>query len=164
MQIEVVLDARRGDQLELRAGRAPARSGCGACSAAAPAPAVSIAAARASPSSANSGGRSVTGRRPRAGERDAGRVGVVVGLQHDDLVAGIAQRQQRRGDRLGGPERDQQVLGLKAVLDPLMLAHRLAQRRDPGSGAYWFSPPRSALTAASITDAGPSYPGIPGPG
>ena len=42
-----------------------------------------------------------------------------------------------------------------------MVAHRLAQRGTPGSGAYWFSPPRRAATAASITSAGPSMSGKP---
>ncbi len=66
---------------------------------------------------------------PRAGERDARRVRVVVGLEHDDLVAGVAQPEQRRRDRLGGAERDQHVLGLEPVPAALVLEHRLAQRR-----------------------------------
>lgn len=44
-----------------------------------------------------------------AGQRDAGRVRVVVRLQRDDLVARLQQRQQRGGDGFGGAGGDQDL-------------------------------------------------------
>ena len=66
---------------------------------------------------------------PRAGKGDAGPVGVVVRLEHDHLVAGVAQPEQRRRDRLGRAEGDQHLLGLEPVVLALMCEYGLAQRR-----------------------------------
>jgi RNA-splicing ligase RtcB len=60
-----------------------------------------------------------------AGEGDRRRVGVIQRLEHDHLVAGVAQGEDRGRDRLGGAEGDEHVLGLQAVSGPLMLEHRL---------------------------------------
>ena len=68
----------------------------------------------------------------RSGEGDAGRVRVVVRLEHHNLVARIAQPQERGRDRLGRAKRDQQILRLEPVVVALVLEHRFAQRRDAG--------------------------------
>ena len=47
-------------------------------------------------------------------------VGVVVRLEHDDLVAALAQREQRRGDRLGGARGDEH-LAVGVVVEPVAL-------------------------------------------
>ena len=52
----------------------------------------------------------------RAGERDARGVGVVVRLEGDDVAPGLAQREQRRGDGLGGARGDEH-LGVGVVLE-----------------------------------------------
>ena len=52
------------------------------------------------------------------GERDARRVGVVVRLERDDLVAGFAQGEQRGGDRFGRA-RGHEHLGVGVELEPV---------------------------------------------
>ena len=78
-----------------------------------------------------------------AGERDAGRVRVVVRLERDDLVALLAQREQRGGDRLGRAGRDEHLavgVELDAVEAPLVLRDRGAQLRDAGAGRVLVAP------------------------
>ena len=107
-------------------------------------------------------------RRPvRAGHRDARRVGVVVRLEGDDLVARLAQREQRRGDRLGGAGGDEH-LGVGVVARGRTTARwcaAIAWRSSgmPGPGGYWLWPARMAATAASSTSGGPSVSGKPWP-
>ena len=65
--------------------------------------------------------------------RDAGGVGVVVRLERDDLVAGLAQREQRGGDRLGRAGGDEHLavgVELEPVEAPLVRGDRRAQLRD----------------------------------
>ena len=76
---------------------------------------------------------------PAAGPRelDAGGVGVVVGLEHDDLVARADQREQRGGDRLGGAGRHQDLgvgVEVQAVEPALVLRHRVPQFGDAAPG------------------------------
>ena len=54
---------------------------------------------------------------PSAGHRRDGGVAVVGGLEGEDLVAGVAQRQHRGGDRLRGSGGDQH-LGGRVDVDP----------------------------------------------
>ena len=75
--------------------------------------------------------------------------------------------EQRRGDRLGGAERD---LDLGCRDRARSRSARAGGRRSPraapgtpGSGAYWLWPARIASTAASSTAAGPSSSGKPWP-
>ena len=73
----------------------------------------------------------------RARHRDARGVGVVVGLEGHDLVAGLAQREQRGGDRLGGAGGDEDLavrVELDAVEAALVGGDRGAQLGDAGSG------------------------------
>ena len=65
-----------------------------------------VTAARSSSRSGRNVGGAERDRHPdRAGHGDAGRVGVVVRLERDHLVARLDQGEQRRGDRLGGARR-----------------------------------------------------------
>ena len=84
------------------------------------------------------------GRRPQrhrhpggAGHRDARRIGVVVGLERDHLVAGLQQREHGRRDRLGGAGRHQH-LGVRVDLQPveplLVGGDGLPQLRDARAG------------------------------
>ena len=68
-----------------------------------------------------------------AGHGRAGGVGVVHRLEHDDLVAGLAQRQHGGGDGLRGPDGDEHIgLGMQvqAVPGALVGRHGLAQLGD----------------------------------
>ena len=70
----------------------------------------------------------------RAGEGGIGGVRVVPGLERDDLVAGIAQREERRGEGFGRARGDQHLgvgIDVDAVEPMLMLGDRLAQLGDP---------------------------------
>ncbi len=73
----------------------------------------------------------------RAGERDARGVRVVVRLEGDDVAPRLAQREQRRGDRLGRARGDQH-LGVGVVLErpPLRLVggDRVAELGDADAG------------------------------
>ena len=67
------------------------------------------------------------------GHRDAGRVGVVVRLERDDLVAGLDKGEQRGRDRLGRPGgHEHLVVGveLKPVEPPLVLGDGRPQLGD----------------------------------
>ncbi|MPM39577.1 hypothetical protein SDC9_86211 [bioreactor metagenome] len=69
----------------------------------------------------------------RPGQCDRRGVGVVRRLEHHHLVAGVAQRQDRGGQRLGRPGGDQHLgrrVVRQAVPAALMLGDRLPQRRD----------------------------------
>ena len=60
---------------------------------------------------------------------DAGRVGVVVGLERDDLVARLDEREQCGRDRLGGARGHQYLGGRvegKAVEPLLMIGDRMS--------------------------------------
>ncbi len=73
----------------------------------------------------------------------SGGVGVVGRLEHDDLVAGLAQRQQCGRDGLGGPDGDEHLgLGveLDAVPGPLMGRHGVAQLGDAAAGRVLVAP------------------------
>ena len=102
-----------------------------------------------------------------SGHLDHRDVGVVVGLEHDDLVARVDQPEQRRRDGLGAAGRhDDLAVGVE--LDARSAAAgggrspaAAAGRRCPG--AYWLRPARSAATARAITSGGPSRSGNPGP-
>ena len=54
----------------------------------------------------------------RAGEGDAGAVGVVVGFEEDDLVAGVEKRLERGTEGPGGAGVDGD-LGVRVVLEAL---------------------------------------------
>ena len=73
----------------------------------------------------------------RTGHRDRSSVRVVVRLEGDDLVAGLAEREQRRRDGLRRA-RGHQHLGLGVVLEPvptlLVRGNRVAQLAYPGAG------------------------------
>ena len=94
-------------------------------------------------------------RPPRAaGEADAGDVGVVVGLEDHDVVPGIHQREQSRGDRLGraGGHQD---LAVGVVRQPggAPRCAAIAWRNAgiPVPGGYWLCPARMASMAASAS-------------
>ena len=68
-----------------------------------------------------------------AGHGDGGGVGVVIGLEGDDLVARLAQPEHGGGDRLRGAHGDDDLgvgVVVEAVPAALMLGDRLAQRRQ----------------------------------
>ena len=72
-----------------------------------------------------------------AGHSSAGRIGVVGRLEHDDLVAGLAQRQERGGNGLGGPDGHEDVgvgVEVEAVPVPLVGGDGLAQLGDALAG------------------------------
>lgn len=73
-----------------------------------------------------------------AGHGDRGGVGVVVGLEDDDLTAGLHETEHGRGDRLGGAHGDQHLC-LRRVAQPVppgaLLRHRPAQPRISAAGA-----------------------------
>jgi hypothetical protein len=73
---------------------------------------------------------------PGLRQRDRGGVGVVVGLEGDHLVARLAQREHRGGDRLGRAHRDQdlarRLVGEGVVPGPV-LGHGLPQLHDAGA-------------------------------
>ena len=99
------------------------------------------AARSASTSRRKSGARRVTGRRTPPGHLDHRDVGVVVGLEHDDLVARVDQAQQRGGDRLGAPGGHDHLavrVELEAVVPLLVPGDRLPELGTPGPGAYWL--------------------------
>ena len=79
--------------------------------------------------------RRVQADQPRhgAGHGGAGGVGVVGRLEHDDLVAGLAQREQRRRDGLGGAHGHEDLgLGIEveAVPGALVRGHGAPQLGD----------------------------------
>ncbi len=112
-------------------------------------------------------GRAQRDRHPHAaGHGDGGGVGVVVRLQRYHLVAGVDQRQHRRGDglgRAGGNENFAVGVELDAVEALLVSGDRRTQLRNPRPGAYWLRPARIAAAAASMISAGPSTSGNPWP-
>ena len=80
---------------------------------------------------------------PRAGHGRDGSVGVVGGLEGEDLVARVAQRQHRGGDRLGGAGRDEHLGGRVDRQPPeplLVLGDGPAQRLDPEAGRVLVLP------------------------
>ncbi len=81
--------------------------------------------------------RSVTDAPSGTGERDARGVRVVVRLEEHHLVAATGQRQDRRGDRLGGAGGDEH-LGVRVVVEAVVAllvgADRLSQFRDARAG------------------------------
>ena len=128
----------------------------------------SVTAAR---SSSGSGRQSGNAQRHRAvhaaGARDERRVGVVVRLEGDDLVAGVDEREDRRGERLGRAGGDEH-LGCRVDVDavePLLVARRSPREAPacPMPGGYWLTPSAIAWRAASSTSAGPSSSGKPWP-
>ena len=65
---------------------------------------------------------------------DRWQVGVVAGLQHDDLVARMHDRRDRGEDRLGAARGDRHLgVGIVggAVIVRVLRGNRLAERRDP---------------------------------
>src|SRR6185369_5307837 len=81
------------------------------------------------------------------GHGDVGRVGVVVGLERDDLVARLDQREHGRRDRLGGAGGDQDlaVRVVTEAVEPLVVrCDGLAQLRYAGA--------RRVLVAAAGQD------------
>ena len=73
----------------------------------------------------------------RAGQRDRGGVRVVVGLEGHDLVAGLAQGEHHRGDRLGGAGRHEDLpvgVDVEPVEAPLVRRHRRPQLRNARTG------------------------------
>ena len=99
-----------------------------------------------------------------AGHGGSGRVGVVGRLEHDDLVAGLAQGQERGGDGLGGPDGHEDVgvgVEVEAVPVPLVGGDGVAQLGDALLGGYWLRPWRMASTATSRSSSGPSVSGKP---
>ena len=102
-----------------------------------------------------------------AGHGDAGRVGVVERLEAHDLVAGLAQREQRGGDRLRGARGDEHLaVGVELDGRGSAAGGRRSPRAAPGCpgpGGYWLWPARMAATAASSTSSGPSVSGKPCP-
>ncbi len=82
-----------------------------------------------------------------SGHGDAGGVGVVEGLEGDDLVARLQEGEHGRGDRLGGAGGDQDfAVGVEgqAVPAPLVLGDCLAQLGDALTGRV--------LVAAAVHD------------
>ena len=72
--------------------------------------------------------------RPRAGHGAAGGVGVVGRLEHDDLVAGLAQGEQGGGDGLGGADGDEHLgLGIEVEAVPGRAGARPRRGAAPGS-------------------------------
>lgn len=71
------------------------------------------------------------GAQGRAAQRRDGGVGVVVRLEHHDLVGGpVHEREERRGDRLRGTRRDHDLvirIHLETVETMLMLGDRLEE-------------------------------------
>jgi hypothetical protein len=128
---QVVLDARVGDQLELRAREDLARRVVRRVEQQDPRPPRDRRLQRLGVDRPARWGER-DGPPPRARHRDPGRVGVVVGLEAHDVVARLADAQQRRGDRLRGAE-GHLHLRLRVELDPvepaLVAGDRLAQRR-----------------------------------
>ncbi len=79
----------------------------------------------------------------RAGHGDRGGVGVVVGLHHDDLVARLAQPEDRSGDGLGRSHGDDDLgVGVvdEAVAAELVLGHRLAEDGQARAGRVLVLP------------------------
>ena len=89
-----------------------------------------------------------------SGERDRRCVRVVVRLEGHHLVARLAQREHRGGDRLGGPGRDQH-LGVGVEVEPIVRCWwaAMAPRSSgtPMAGGYWLRPSRMASMATSRT-------------
>jgi hypothetical protein len=107
------------------------------------------------------------GTRRAPGERRARRVGVVVGLEDDDLVIGaIDEREDRRREGFGRARCDDD-LALGVPIEPvevvLVRGDACRSRGTPRPGAYWFAPAAMAAKAASSTSAGPSSSGKPCP-
>ena len=96
----------------------------------------------------------------RAGHLGRRAVGVIGGVEGEHLVVGLAQAEDRGGDRLGRAHRHLHVRrprGRRSAAG----ARRSPARSvgTPGSGAYWLCPLRIAACAASSTAAGPSSSG-----
>jgi len=101
-----------------------------------------------------------------AGQGDRGGIAVVVRLEGDDLVAGLAQAQDHRGDRLGRPGGDQDLpvgVHVEPVEPPLVLGDRGSKLGNADSGGYWLRPELIASMAASSITRGPSVSGKPCP-
>ena len=99
---------------------------------------------------ARSSGVQSEGRRPERhrpsdgpGQGDGGRVRVVVGLEHDHLVARFAQAEDRGCDRLGRSSGDQNLpvrVQVESVPVPLVVGHGVPQRRDAPAGRVLVGP------------------------
>ena len=102
-----------------------------------------------------------------AGEPDAGHVGVVVRLEHDDLVAGVDQREQGGGDGLGGAGGDEDLaVGVvrQPVEAPPVLDDGATQLRDPRRLAGTGCDRRGSPGCGRLgTSDGPSVSGKPCP-
>ena len=107
-----------------------------------------------------------------AGHRGAGGVGVVGRLEHHDLVAGLAQREQGGGDGLGGPDGDEDLgLGseVEAVPDVLVGGDGRRSSGMPSLGGYWLRPggwprPRSRASSARTVGVGEALAEVDGSG
>ena len=165
---QVVLDAQLGDR-----ARAPSRENtlpvglCGELSSSSRVRGVIARRELVGVERRSRAGAACTTRRCAPGHRDARGVRVVVRLERDDLVARLAQREQRGGDRLGRAGGDEH-LGVGVVVEAVeaLAGARRSRARSSGMpmpGGYWLWPARIAATAASSTSAGPSVSGKPWP-
>ncbi len=114
-----------------------------------------------------SGKRRTDGTADRAGQRDRGGVGVVVRLEGHDLVAGLAQGEHHRGDRLGGAGRHQDLavgVDVEPVEAPLVRRHRRPQLRNARTRRVLVAARRrSPRRPRRASRGGPSVSGKPWP-